>query len=369
MGGGLPQGGGIAKAGIPDPGARPSGPGPARPADRRRGPGCLRQGVAPSRPGGRGLIQVKARARGPGQRGQQQHVRREASMSQSSTPSLYAAREPVFPRRVKGKFRSLKWVIMAVTLGIYYLLPWMRWDRGPELPDQAVLVDMAGRRFFFFWIEIWPHEFYFVAGLLIMAGLGLFLFTSALGRVWCGYACPQTVWTDLFILTERWVEGDRNARVRLWNAPWDLRKARLRLTKWTIWLGIGLATGRGLGLLLRRRADAAARPRDRAGASRGLRDDRHADRDDLPLRRLLPRADLHLRLPLAAHPGRDDGRGDDHHRLPRLAGRAAGQGRPRAPRGPAAPGLPGAAGAGSAMRWPSRGWSRPRRPARQRRGR
>lgn len=164
-------------------------------------------------------------------------------MSQSSTPSLYAAREPVFPRRVKGRFRSLKWVIMAVTLGIYYLLPWIRWDRGPELPDQAVLVDLAGRRFFFFWIEIWPHEFYFVAGLLIMAGLGLFLFTSALGRVWCGYACPQTVWTDLFILTERWVEGDRNARIRLWNAPWDLRKARLRLTKWAIWLGIGLATG------------------------------------------------------------------------------------------------------------------------------
>jgi polyferredoxin len=149
----------------------------------------------------------------------------------------------VFPRRVSGRFRTLKWAIMAVTLGIYYLLPWIRWDRGPDLPDQAVLVDLASRRFFFFWIEIWPQEFYFVAGLLIMAGLGLFLFTSALGRVWCGYACPQTVWTDLFILTERWVEGDRNARVRLWNAPWDLRKARLRLTKWAIWVAIGLATG------------------------------------------------------------------------------------------------------------------------------
>ncbi len=165
-------------------------------------------------------------------------------MSQPETPpQLYAAREPVFPRRVKGRFRSLKWVIMAVTLGIYYLTPWIRWDRGPSLPDQAVLIDMAGRRFYFFWIEIWPHEFYFVAGLLIMAGLGLFLFTSALGRVWCGYACPQTVWTDLFILTERWVEGDRNARVRLWNANWDARKIRLRLTKWTIWALIGLATG------------------------------------------------------------------------------------------------------------------------------
>jgi polyferredoxin len=164
-------------------------------------------------------------------------------MSQSTAPSLYAAREPVFPRRVSGRFRTLKWVVMAVTLGIYHLLPWIRWDRGPELPDQAVLVDLATRRFFFFWIEIWPQDFYFVAGLLIMAGLGLFLFTSALGRVWCGYACPQTVWTDLFILTERWIEGDRNARVRLWNAPWSLRKARLRAVKWTVWLLIGLATG------------------------------------------------------------------------------------------------------------------------------
>jgi cytochrome c oxidase accessory protein FixG len=133
---------------------------------------------------------------------------------------------------------------MIFTLGIYYLTPWIRWDRGPQLPDQAVLVDLANRRFFFFWIEIWPHEFYFIAGLLIMAGLGLFLFTSALGRVWCGYACPQTVWTDLYILVERWIEGDRNARLRLHRQKkLDFRKARLRVTKWAAWLLIGLATG------------------------------------------------------------------------------------------------------------------------------
>ncbi|MEY4696037.1 MAG: cytochrome c oxidase accessory protein CcoG [Pseudomonadota bacterium] len=165
------------------------------------------------------------------------------SNSDTSPPSLYAAREPIFPRRVKGAFRNLKWWIMAVTLGIYYVTPWLRWDRGPNLPDQAVLVDIANRRFFFFMIEIWPHEFYFVAGLLIMAGLGLFLFTSAAGRVWCGYACPQTVWTDLFILVERWVEGDRNARIRLHRQGWDLEKARKRAVKWTLWLLIGLATG------------------------------------------------------------------------------------------------------------------------------
>ncbi|MEW9921309.1 cytochrome c oxidase accessory protein CcoG [Marimonas sp. MJW-29] len=158
-------------------------------------------------------------------------------------PSLYAAREPIFPRRVTGFFRTLKWWILGITLGIYYLLPWVRWDRGPNMPDQAVLADIASRRFFFFWIEIWPHEFYFVAGLLIMAGLGLFLFTSALGRVWCGYACPQTVWTDLFLLVERWIEGDRNARIRLHRSKWDLHKWTLRVSKWIVWLLISVATG------------------------------------------------------------------------------------------------------------------------------
>lgn len=163
---------------------------------------------------------------------------------QDTPPSLYVAREPIFPKRVSGSFRNLKWVLMAFTLGIYYITPWLRWDRGPNLPDQAVLIDLSSRRFFFFWIEIWPHEFYFVAGLLIMAGLGLFLFTSALGRVWCGYACPQTVWTDLFILVERWIEGDRNARLRLHRqTKWDLRKIRLRITKWLAWFLIGMATG------------------------------------------------------------------------------------------------------------------------------
>jgi cytochrome c oxidase accessory protein FixG len=164
--------------------------------------------------------------------------------SQDSPPeALYAAREPIFPRRVKGNFRTLKWWIMGITLGIYYLTPWIRWDRGPNLPDQAVLIDLAGRRFFFFMIEIWPYEFYFVAGLLIMAGLGLFLFTSALGRVWCGYACPQTVWTDLFILVERWIEGDRNARIRLHRQKWDAEKIRKRAIKFTVWFLIALATG------------------------------------------------------------------------------------------------------------------------------
>ena len=165
------------------------------------------------------------------------------TLPDTNPPSLYAAREPIFPRRVKGRFRTLKWWIMAATLGVYSITPWLRRDRGPNLPDQAVLIDMSGRRFFFFMIEIWPHEFYVVAGLLIVAGLGLFLFTAALGRVWCGYACPQTVWTDLFILVERWVEGDRNARVRLHQQAWDGEKIRKRAVKWAVWLVIALGSG------------------------------------------------------------------------------------------------------------------------------
>jgi polyferredoxin len=87
----------------------------------------------------------------------------------------YQKRRSVFPKAVDGTFRRLKWAIMVVTLTIYYVTPWLRWDRGPYAPDQAVLVDLAHRRFYMFDIEIWPHEFYLVAGLLVMAGIGLFL--------------------------------------------------------------------------------------------------------------------------------------------------------------------------------------------------
>lgn len=156
---------------------------------------------------------------------------------------LYAPRKKVFPRRASGSFRRFKWIVMFITLGIYYLTPWIRWDRGPYAPDQAVLVDLAGRRFYFFFIEIWPQEFFFVAGLLVMAGFGLFLVTSAVGRAWCGYACPQTVWVDLFLVVERAVEGDRNARIKLDSAPWTIDKLWKRVSKHAIWLAIAVATG------------------------------------------------------------------------------------------------------------------------------
>lgn len=160
-----------------------------------------------------------------------------------NTGRLFEARTKVFPRKVDGTFRRLKWAIMAVTLTIYYVTPWLRWDRGPYAPDQAVLVDLAHRRFYMFAIEIWPHEFYYVTGLLVMAGIGLFLVTSAVGRAWCGYACPQTVWTDLFQHIERAIDGDRNAQLRLDRAPWGLEKTARRMAKWGVWLVVAMATG------------------------------------------------------------------------------------------------------------------------------
>jgi cytochrome c oxidase accessory protein FixG len=155
----------------------------------------------------------------------------------------FEKRKKVFPRQIDGPFRRFKWLVMLVTLTIYYVTPWLRWDRGPHAPSQAVLVDLAHRRFYMFSIEIWPHEFYYVAGLLIMAAIGLFLVTSAVGRAWCGYACPQTVWTDLFQHIERFVDGDRNAQRKLDEAPWSGSKVAKRLTKWTLWLIVGILTG------------------------------------------------------------------------------------------------------------------------------
>ena len=157
--------------------------------------------------------------------------------------SLYAKRQKIYPKRAKGLFRRIKWIAMAGLLAIYYLAPWLRWDRGPLLPDQAILIDFPGRRFYFFFIELWPEEVYYITGLLILAALGLFLVTSLAGRVWCGYACPQTVWTDMFVTVERWLEGDRNQRMKLDQGPWTANKLGRKLVKHMLWLVIAVATG------------------------------------------------------------------------------------------------------------------------------
>lgn len=168
----------------------------------------------------------------------------EAVNRRDQQQPLYAPRKRIHPKRAEGKFRRFKWYVMAVTLWIYYVSPWLRWDRGEFAPDQAILIDLYHRRFYFFFIEIWPQEFYYVAGMLVMAGIGLFLVTSSVGRAWCGYTCPQTVWVDLFLVIERFVEGDRNARIRLdkeaWHNPPKLVK---KVIKHAIWLIIAILTG------------------------------------------------------------------------------------------------------------------------------
>jgi cytochrome c oxidase accessory protein FixG len=156
---------------------------------------------------------------------------------------LYAEHEKVFPKSVTGFFRSAKWTVMAVTLGIYYLVPWFRWDRGPGLPNQAVLIDLNEQRIWLGPIEIWAQEFFYVTGALILASLALFLFTSVAGRVWCGFACPQTVWTDLMVAVERFWQGDRNARMKLEAAPWSVRKVAIKGATHLSWLAIAIATG------------------------------------------------------------------------------------------------------------------------------
>jgi len=156
---------------------------------------------------------------------------------------LYAPARKVYPRKVSGFYRRLKWTVLIVTLGIYYLLPFVRWNRGAGAPAQAVLVDLAHRKFYFFFIELWPQEVYYFTGLLILAALMLFLMNALAGRVWCGYLCPQTVWTDLFLAVERLIEGDRRDRIRKDTGPWTARRVAEKTAKHAIWLLIAWWTG------------------------------------------------------------------------------------------------------------------------------
>ena len=156
---------------------------------------------------------------------------------------LYEAAKKVYPQKIWGTYRRIKWIVLWVALGVYYILPFVRWNRGPNAPSQAVLVDIAHSRFYAFFIELWPQEVYYFTGLLILAALILFLSNALFGRVWCGYACPQTVWTDLFFWVERVIEGDRRDRMKLDAAPWTSDKIVKRVAKHAAWLVIALLTG------------------------------------------------------------------------------------------------------------------------------
>jgi len=156
---------------------------------------------------------------------------------------LYANRVRVYPKSVRGPVRRFKWAVLAFCLAVYYLLPWLRWSRAPNQPDQAVLLDLWHERFYFFNLEFWPQDIYYLTGLLIMGAVGLFLVTSLVGRVWCGYTCPQTVWTDLFMWIERVIEGDRNERMKRDAGPITADVVWRKSLKHVLWLGIAFWTG------------------------------------------------------------------------------------------------------------------------------
>ncbi|WP_353571717.1 cytochrome c oxidase accessory protein CcoG [Candidatus Albibeggiatoa sp. nov. BB20] len=152
--------------------------------------------------------------------------------------SLYAKREKIYPRIVLGTFTRLKALSGLILLGIFYIFPWLQWgDR------QAVLFDLPARQFHVFGLSFWPQDFIYLAFLLIIAAMSLFFFTALAGRLWCGYACPQTIWTDAFLWMERLVEGDRPKQIKLDKAPMSFHKFRLKFTKQLMWIAFALFTG------------------------------------------------------------------------------------------------------------------------------
>ena len=151
---------------------------------------------------------------------------------------FYAKHQKIYPRKVTGIFATLRTLGVLVLLGLYYILPWLRWEG-----HQAVLFDLPARKFYILGLTFWPQDFFYLAMLLIIAALALFFFTALAGRLWCGYACPQTVWTEVFLRIERLIEGDRNKQMKLANAPWGPRKIMLRGGKQFIWISFSAWTG------------------------------------------------------------------------------------------------------------------------------
>jgi cytochrome c oxidase accessory protein FixG len=151
---------------------------------------------------------------------------------------MYAAREEIYPREAKGRYATLRWACVWLTQLLFYGLPWIGYN-----DRQAVLFDLGSRKFHLFGLVLWPQDFIYLAGLLIICAYGLFLVTAVAGRVWCGFACPQTVYTELFLWIERRIEGTRSARIRLDRQPWNAGKIAKKTAKHAAWLGVALWTG------------------------------------------------------------------------------------------------------------------------------
>ncbi len=152
--------------------------------------------------------------------------------------SLYVSEKKIYPRAVSGWFARWRWVMVWATQILFYGLPWLQWNGR-----QAVLFDLGARRFYIFELVLHPQDFIYLAALLIICAYALFFFTAVAGRLWCGYACPQTVYTEIFMWVEHHTEGDRIARMRLDAAPWSAQKVLRKGGKQAIWLAIGLWTG------------------------------------------------------------------------------------------------------------------------------
>ncbi|WP_233237103.1 cytochrome c oxidase accessory protein CcoG [Bordetella sp. LUAb4] len=151
---------------------------------------------------------------------------------------LLDLRGKIQPRSVRGRYASWRVAMVLFTQAIFYGLPWLNWNGR-----QALLFDLSARKFHIFWLTLWPQDIVYLAALLIISALSLFLFTALAGRLFCGYACPQTVYTEIFMWIERQVEGDRQARLRLDKAPWTARKTRLKVTKHAAWFAVAVWTG------------------------------------------------------------------------------------------------------------------------------
>jgi cytochrome c oxidase accessory protein FixG len=161
-----------------------------------------------------------------------------AAPAPGGAESYYEAHRKVYPREISGRFARWRTLAVWVLLGIYYLLPWLNLHGR-----QAVLFDLRERKFYIFSLVMWPQDFIFLTWLLIIAALSLFFFTALAGRLWCAYACPQTVWTEAFLWMERITEGTRSVRMKLDAAPWSLHKLWRKGTKQLLWLGFALWTG------------------------------------------------------------------------------------------------------------------------------
>lgn len=162
--------------------------------------------------------------------------------SERSQEVLYQTRIPIFPRSVKGRFRNLKWGVLALAYSVYFLLPWLPWARD-NAPDQAVLFDLDGRKFYLFSLVVHPQDIFWLAGLLMIFAFLLFFVTGVAGRVFCGYFCFQTLWTDVFIFIEHLVQGERPARIRLAKQGWDAEKIRKLALTHLLWFLMAFATG------------------------------------------------------------------------------------------------------------------------------